>query len=291
MAGIFDTLRRALTAKSTTANDLEAAVAEAASVLQRAEATLAELRESRREGLAADDAGRTRLRLATREAEDDVADARDYLAALGDRHREAVEAEAEAARVARYRDAQARQSAAAKAFGPAYTKAAGELAKLVHSTAEVDAAVAAANADLPSGAEPLRTVEGAVRDLPGRQRVEFAPTEREAWAYFGLDQIIPPAAQERVEDYGDGTGVVTIGLTKHKVERRRIRETAWLDAEPGCTGPRVADLCLPGLKAADAPFRGPAPITWTVPPIGERIERSSYTILPREPVETEQAAA
>lgn len=254
---IFDTIAKTFgpKAKAPTIDTLERLEHDAAAAVTAARSALEVLEAGRTEAVLSGDAARAEYRAKLAAARDDVVELEAALEAVKGRLEQArVEAE-EKGRMEAYTRAKAAQQAAADAVLAKYEEAAGVLRSLAKQVAEADAAVEAANRDLPGGVERLlQESEALVRDIPGQPREVVRTDIVELWCGSGG----APVDDQRAVVSRDGrTGHVTIatGFGSHAVpvhrqtfEKRRVRP--W-------TGPlygeRLRDLNLPPLRSNALP--------------------------------------
>lgn len=198
------------------------------------------------------------------------------------RHAEAVAREAEAARVKRYVEAQAKKAAAEKELRE-YETAARVIAAIIRSVAEADAAIAAANSDLPADAEPLLHPEQMVRGLPAEPAITLSTrTEPATWLFAGgvADDVVPADLVKKIEVVGQEKAIRFGRIVDYqngvRVERRvigrpgkRIRTVL-----PGVPAHRPESLAstvvLPGFDPGDGPVWVPCGLTgWAGTPLGQ----------------------
>lgn len=233
------------TNEKTTSAEAERLVALARNELGAARKMLVDAEEGYQRSRLADDAKAT---LAARDEQlrcavlADRAEAALELAQ--DRHAEAVARDAEKARVARYREAEAKSAAARKALAE-YSAHAQAIHAIIRVVAEADAAVAAANSDLPADAEPLVHPEQAARGLPAEPAITLSTrTEPATWVFAEgvADDAVPANLVKQIEVVGQ-EGAIRYGRIISfengvRVERRVI----------GRPGKRIRTV-LPGVPA------------------------------------------
>jgi uncharacterized coiled-coil protein SlyX len=180
------------------------------------------------------------------------------------RLREAEGAEAEAARKHSYEEAQRLRKKAVEALEKRYAKAADEIVAIVKEVAAAEAAISAANRDLPQGAGKLRSAEHMVRGLPSDpQEVIDRKKLPPRWFY-----VSPPSWGAVEDDLVDQIEVAADGKTGrlqrssgavHKVVKRQEMEITTLAARPGYRPDSLAAaVSLPGLKPGEPPYWSPS---------------------------------
>lgn len=245
-ASVFgDAQRRAeeATARLQVAREAEAGAA----------ARLAELAAEREKALEADDYGSlAAIRSSRAEAEDALASAQIKVRKAAEEERAATAA-AEQDRLQRqYRAAEARVAAILKKAS-AVEEHAKAIRSFVRSMAETDLLVAAVNADLPTGAEPLLPLGG--RLFSGRLPKEVVREERiEVWVGEIDGAEVPAGRVASIIPRGDGRGLLPPGPGNGRDEpksvlKRRARRLTVLPAVLGHSeGNLAASLSLPGLS-------------------------------------------
>jgi hypothetical protein len=266
----FEEFRAAFAKANTppTAGRLAALLDDAQRELAAAERRREKIEAGRADALLAGEAERLKHREDLALAVADVADAEEATRILAARFAEAEASEAEAVRRQRYEAAEAQTVAAAKKLRSDYVKHARGLADLLRVVADADAAVEAANCDLPEGVDPLLATEDRVRDIPGEPRKILRDERCHRWisaltGNFIVDEAI-------VQDLGRGRGVIHVPAAsehhyarpnRHEVDRVLCREVEFLPSVSRKFGPRLAELVLPGLRAGDAEIWSPAQST------------------------------
>jgi hypothetical protein len=258
MMAVTDMLKRNPAALARKAHDdATRALANAQARRDRAANDLAAAQEAQTEAATteADDAHST-LEASTRR----VREARDMLAALDDRIIPAAVsalALAEAAmkdteREAAYRAAEARRKSAAARLVKEYPDLAAAYGQLLIAVQEADAAVEAANADLPEGREPLLTVEQLTRDIAAQPRRVISDQVENIWHHQSGDRV---NNQTWVKDghYSPPRhgGVQYLGTDRCRQIPKRV--VVSIPPIQGQQGPRLADTVLPPLRLPDAP--------------------------------------
>lgn len=157
---------------------------------------------------------------------------------------EAQARDAEKARVARYALAGAKSAAARKALAE-YQQHAEAIRSIIRVVAEADAAIAAANSDLPTATEPLLHPEQMVRGLPAEPAITLSTrTDPATWVFAEgvADDAVPANLVKQIEVVGQ-EGAIRYGRIISfengvRVERRVI----------GRPGKRIRTV-LPGVPA------------------------------------------
>ncbi|GJE00025.1 hypothetical protein [Methylobacterium isbiliense] len=266
---------------------------EAERALQEARAELAAARELEEKALAAFEASKLDPKAeATREAHDRKLGAEllrgraEAVVRLAEeRLQESRAREAEAARVARYREAQSLKATAEKRLAE-YPAAALIIQDILASVGAADAAIAAANADLPAGAVPLEHPEQLVRGLPGEAEVVLSKTVKPGrWVYVGPHDHLGDVAPELIskiehttrngKSYGKDYG--RIPMDRSRLEFAEVARTpdrvvtAYLPARPAYRPESLANtVALPGLLPGTADIWAPAGLSgWGGMPLGQ----------------------
>lgn len=145
--------------------------------------------------------------------------------------------------------------------------------ELLNLIAEADAAIDAANANLPANADPLPTVEGPVRDYPAQAERIASDSVQGLWYHQDGSRVLD---QSRVKDgkYQPhrSSGMVHHVVTDHcrKIDTRVIVSVPF---RAGVSGPRLSATKLPPLKP-EAPADLPEKIEYRVPDAGRREGRA-----------------
>lgn len=290
---LLDNVRGALRKLTTattpaTSAEISATVAKAEAALEAARRRLAGLETKRASVLLENEGKRSAWRAELNEARDAVEDSELLLGELQSRHLAAVEAEAEAARRERYDEAKARADATVAALRKEYPAAAKRIVAMLRELAEAEAAIDAANADLPAGAARLHSPESVVRSKPGRPDQIVSSDVEMLWCrVHGMG----PLSEERqglvVPDKQDPKkGVLKAGFGETiDVELRPFRRTRTIRGRGATVLPVLArEVVLPALEVGTRPFwEG---LTWTTP-VGvlEQIERLAAPLPPQTPKE------
>lgn len=245
-ASVFgDAQRRAeeATARLSAAREAEAGAA----------ARLAELAAEREKALEADDYGSlAAIRSSRAEAEDALASAQIKVRKAAEEERTA-KAAAEQDRLQRqYREAEARVAAVLKKAS-AVEEHAKAIRTFVRSMAETDLLVAAVNADLPTGAEPLIPLGG--RLFSGHLPSEVVREERiEVWVGEVDGAEVPASRVAEIIPRGDGRGLLPPSPGNGRddpktVLKRPARRLTVLPAVFGhFEGNLASSLSLPGIS-------------------------------------------
>lgn len=186
----------------------------------------------------------------------DVSELAVLLALAEERHASAVTEEAEAARLAKYEEAAKLAAEVREELATKYPELAVGLLRLLHSVTYADAAIDAANEDLPAGRARLESVEAAVRDVPESPRRNLRERVVALWAYPDGKSPLSEDLQERVSSTNGHTGHIVPqsndwSPSGHPVVKRRFRRIEYLEAMSGYRGDRLADLKIPALQARD----------------------------------------
>ncbi|MDP4024042.1 hypothetical protein Q8W71_15540 [Methylobacterium sp. NEAU 140] len=206
--------------------------------------------------LSVDEAGLLALDTARRDANVKVDRAEALVAALKERLAAAQAREAEAERVARHEAARRQADDAAAALSEMYAHLATGIVDLIEGIARAEAAVQAANADLPRGAEKIPGVERRIRSSPVFPEELLSESFEDRWVLVG--QVRPGEFdQDRVVTSTRDRGLLpTPGFPNGQgrpVERRRFRVQKFLPAIGGEPANALASsVRLPGLLHGDA---------------------------------------
>ena len=147
-------------------------------------------------------ADRAKVRDAAATAHLEAEDAEALLAEAQRQHADAVLAENERDRGAAYAAARDQAAQAAKDVRETYPKLCADMLALVRRLCEAQAAVHAANANLPAGAAHLLDPEMMARGVPGQPRETVSDEEVEAWVR--LDERKPVPEEFAAEIYEAG---------------------------------------------------------------------------------------
>jgi hypothetical protein len=233
--------------------DAEREVAAAAAALEAAEAGY-------KAGLlSADDARLRQLDDARTEARLRGDRAKALRTAIAEKLATAREREAEASRRAAYEAAEAQAAEARQLLQELYPEAARDIVKIIVAVASAEAAVRAANADLPDGAPPLAAVEGTVRNVGtvGRRLVSERTVTR--WCREG-ERHPGSLDQDQVQVNTDGYGYLRPAHNQIEyVVARKFRERVYEQDETFIAYHLAQTVSLPGLGANDVPFWKPLP--------------------------------
>jgi hypothetical protein len=199
-----------------------------------------------------------RITVANRDIERAVAAKEELERRLGD----AVAAEQNGERLARYRTAKAKGEQAAARLAKEYPGYAKGIVDLIRIIAEATVEVQLVNESLPAGVDPLPDPEFSVRGLPGLPRKIISEREVELWFYVNNNNIAPEAIWKDLdrEDH-DGDGVVDRAgyNSPQRFEKRRFIKRDYLEREQMVHPARLAGINLPGVVAGDMPYwREPA---------------------------------
>ena len=210
-----------------TASGVAAALVSARQDLADAEAAVAGAAEAYRGALSEDLEDAALLR--HKEAETLASIRRDRALArvtkLETDHVAATEAEATAARLAAYEAARAKRDEVAALLTKTYPGLVDRLRELVRSSAESDMAVAAANADQPSGSPKLATAEEIARVIPGEPYEVVRVKEISLWCAAGSTTPLPDHAQALVQRDANVTGPVVGRISVEQTLEQRINKT------------------------------------------------------------------
>lgn len=230
--------------------------------IEEMEAASTKLEEDRRraliEGTDKDvEAIEAKITLADRDIERAVA----AKAELERRLEQATAAESEGERLSRYKAAKMKSKQAADRVVKEYATHAQAIADLIRVLAEATVAVQAANADLPTGAEPLLDPEFAARGAPSLPAKTISEEEVVLWYRVGRDEIVADVVARKLDDmdrHSGRTGVLNVAsgneIWPGKYERRKfirreyVEEERWIAPEP------LSKINLPGLMADDRHF-------------------------------------
>ena len=269
-----------------TSDDLAKMVAKAEDAVAAAREKLAGLEARRADVLLEGERTRTAWRASLNEARDGLEDAGLLQAELRSRHQAALEAEAEAARRERYDAARAKADAAVAMLRKEYPKAALAIVAVLKGLAEAEAAVDAVNADLPAGAERLRSPESVVRSKPGRP--DNVISDVIEWLWQG-ELAIGPLSDDKqalVKPDRDNPrrGTLALGRGDHlDVVARPYRRTKTVRGTGATILPDLAkEVVLPQLDPGGRPFW--SALTWATPAtVIAEIEKLAAPLPHREP--------
>lgn len=269
---LLDAVRSGLKRLSTattppTSTDVATMVDKATAALDAARRRLSDLEAKRATVLLEADGKRSAWRAELNDARDGLEDAELLLGELQTRHLAAVEAEAEAARQQRYDEAKAKADAAVATLRKEYPKAALAIIAVLKVLAEAEAAVDVVNADLPAGAERLRSPESVVRTKPGRADQIIADDVE--WLWCG-ELAIGPLSDEKqalVKPDRDNRrrGTLSLGRGDHlDVVARPYRRTKTIRGSGPVILPDLAKAIeLPQLDPGGRPFW--SALAWATP--------------------------
>jgi DNA polymerase III delta prime subunit len=143
---------------------------------------------------------------------------------------QAIHAETEETRRARYEVARAQVGDAAALIKNQYVKAALQIARIIASVEEAERAAQAINADLPAGAAPLIGPECLARQKPGRPEEIVSTKAVERWVFESSGRIVPSEYErfinKNAKDVNKGVlrNVQPGASSESPVERRRFNE-------------------------------------------------------------------
>lgn len=180
------------------------------------------------------------------------------LADLVRRADQAERDEIEAARRKRYDQAVAARDELLARIERDYIKPARQIAAFIANAAKVDAAIRAANRDLPEAAVPLAPVEADRATEPVEERI-VSEREVRLWTRPGSDEPLDDLNAGLVEAHSDGHGVLRSGDRVFPVELRRFRRVEVIEPQARQWPDALASsVSLPGWRAGDAPAWSPA---------------------------------
>lgn len=185
-------------------------------------------------------------------------------------HAEAGVADAE--RQVQYAAAEAKGAAARAKLAKEYPDIQRRYTELLEIVVGADAAIEAANANLPADAFPLPTVEGPIRDFPAQPERIVSDTIQGLWYHQAGSRVVD---QSRVKDgkyQQRSSGMVHHVVTDHcrKIDTRVIVSVPF---RAGVSGPRLSATKLPPLKP-EAPADLPEKTEYRVPDAGQREGRA-----------------
>jgi hypothetical protein len=189
-------------------------------------------------------------------------DARDLVDAFDHRVIPAAEAavtDAEAAladaeKQVQYVAAEAQAKAARAKLAKDYPDLQRRYTELLELVANADAAIEAANRNLPADAAPLATVEAPVRDHPALPRRIVSDTIQGVWHHQSGARVIDPSRVVNGKYQHRNSGAVH-HLTVDQCQMFDKRVVVSIPARPAVHGPRLAATPLPPLTVA-APADG-----------------------------------
>ncbi|UQV19649.1 hypothetical protein MU852_07930 [Brevundimonas albigilva] len=133
-----------------------------------------------------------------------------------------------------------------------------------------DAAVDAANSNLPADASPLPTVEAPLRDHPAQPRRIVSDTIQGIWHHQGGARVIDPSRIVNGKYQHRSSGAVHHLTADHcKLVDKRV--VVSVPATPAAIGPRLASTPLPPLKL-EAPKPPPEKTEYLSPETAGRSE-------------------
>ncbi|GAB4069555.1 hypothetical protein KHC28_15175 [Ancylobacter sonchi] len=204
---IFDSFKAMLQVKKPTLDQMEASVASAEQAVASLRSQMEELEGRRRDLLIASDTERARHKQAISTTADQLADAELYLATLRERLALVQQETAEAERAARYAAALSARADAGKRLAKIYPQLVSQFVDLMEEMARADAAVDAANVDLPKGRTPLARTEAAML-YPRREREVLGERIERLWIADGMSR--PLEDQRAVRQTGTDIGLVKL---------------------------------------------------------------------------------
>lgn len=184
---------------------------------------------------------------------------------LQERLEEAEADEREAARREKYAQAQKAAAEATKAL-KRYPDLARQIVEIIETVASAEAEIAAANGDLPAGAEPLPSAETAARGWPAIPSKEVRGRPRQAWFfagdYAGWGEVQAGDLKELQQTTVNG-GVVNRLVSDRPVRIPvELRTIIDIEVTPGQSAvepaPLASQLQLPALHAGLPPIWSPA---------------------------------
>ena len=257
MPSILDTIRAALKKPAATTAQLATALDQARRAETDARAAVEAAGDAFKAGALDDDATRQKKRAAlfdARTAADDVA----MLHAEAERrHVAALAADEEARRAALYRAGTEASAAAAAVLAKEYPRAARAILGILGQLACAQQTVAAANAELPTGAEPIADPETVARGTPSLPREVLSDEVVERWCHIGSHEPLGEAYQGEIYAVGYGfgkrgqydggtgsSGEGDAGYRLHRFRRVEFREPVYASAPLSL----AAALHLPALR-------------------------------------------
>lgn len=202
----------------------------------------------------------------------------------------ATEAEAEASRREQYAAACALAEAARKQLFDTYPRAAEQIRAVLRTIGEADIAVAAANENLPQGANPIAD-SNCARSLPNLPEEMISEEIVELWALDSFSSPLPEHRQKKVQAYSADpkTGFLPyVGSTsggKDPCTLRTFRRTERLPAVVGRhVRPLADEVQLPGLAFGEGAYWKPSSSPGEVLRQLSEPRRPAAVEGPREPV-------
>lgn len=248
---------RALGAPPTSA-DLRAQVPGLEIEVERTRASLVEAEDARTASLldpdeAAVDRADEAIRIARKKHDRAVA----LLADLVRRADQAEREEVEGRRRNAYEQAAAARDALLARVEKEFIAPSRTIAGFIASAAKTDAAIRAANRDLPEGADPLAPVEADRATEPVEERI-VSEREVRLWCYPGASEPLDNETAALVEEHADG-GVIRSGGRAHPVVRRRFLRVEAIEPQARQWPDALASaVALPAWRVGDPAAWSPA---------------------------------
>ncbi len=170
----------------------------------------------------------------------------------------AIAADAEAARLDRYRTAAKAGEAARVRLFKEYEGAARTIAGIVTEIAAADAAISSANRDLPNGVAPIPSIDAA-RDLGPHGREEIHRRTVDAWVFAETGHKIAGRDDQVTSADGRHGVIYSSDVARNhpiRVVRKRFHEIEFHPADTPIMPslPFVDEVRLPGLRGAEPSF-------------------------------------
>ncbi len=284
-ATLLDKIRAALKRPSPTPAQLADALADARRVDADARTAVERQADAVAAGYLDDDAKRAAARAKLADLRAAAEDAAAILAEVERRHGAVLAADGEAARRAAYDAAKDKADAVGATLAQRYTTAAGAIVALLRDLAEANAAIDAANADLPAGAAEIAHPETVARSTPGLPWMPEEVDTVELWA-FADGTPVADAYLCNVVDYGGGRGSYKVVRVEgiddvevgQPIERRRFKRVTSYEPTAGLYLTELArSLRLPHLFA-DRNIIGSdfLPNAWT--PAGDLVGEAEHRL-------------
>lgn len=157
---------------------------------------------------------------------------------------------ADAEKLVQYAAAEAQAKAARAKLAKDYPDLQRRYTELLELVANADAAIEAANRNLPADAAPLATVEAPVRDHPALPRRIVSDTIQGVWHHQSGDRVADPSrvVNGKYQQRSSGT-FHALGTDHCQMFDKRV--VVSIPARPAVHGPRLAATPLPPLTAVN----------------------------------------
>jgi hypothetical protein len=162
----------------------------------------------------------------------------------------------DAQRLAAYEAAIAQRKAAADRLKKDYPDLAKAYAQLLATVQDADAAIEAANGNLPHGRDPLDTVEATVRDHPAVPRRIISDEVKSIWHHASGEIVNDPSRiKGGIYRHPHSDTVHFMGTDHCRAIPRRV--VVSVPFRPGLAGPRLTKDALPPLRPEAPADRAP----------------------------------